>query len=245
VSATGTDAFSASVVEALLPSNGLNVAGKQRTYMESRPPAVDLDTVVIHHISAINWDRKDSGIPQEIKEKYRELAEGLSPDERAFSPELCRAILEAFGFSAHYLIDRDGRIFSLVPENMVAYHAGKSKMPEGDGRESVNGFSIGIELVALHPDNYERLEQREGGEGYTDAQYRSLQHLLGGIITRHPVTQIVGHDEIAGEKAMRLGLRTTPKSDPGPDFEWEQIRDSERSPLEALEIEDVGAGSLE
>lgn len=45
--------------------------------------------------------------------------------------------------SAHYLIDRDGKIDNLVPESKRAWHAGKSYWH----KDSVNGSSIGIELV--------------------------------------------------------------------------------------------------
>src|SRR5262245_37372963 len=47
--------------------------------------------------------------------------------------------------SAHYTIDRDGTTIRHVAEQERAWHAGQSRMK--DGRECVNDFSIGIELV--------------------------------------------------------------------------------------------------
>ena len=44
------------------------------------------------------------------------------------------------GVSAHYLIDRDGRIDNLVPEEKRAWHAGVSHWH----KDNVNDFSIGI-----------------------------------------------------------------------------------------------------
>jgi N-acetyl-anhydromuramyl-L-alanine amidase AmpD len=31
----------------------------------------------------------------------------------------------------------------------------------------------------------------------------------------------VGHDQIAGERAVAMGLRKEPKTDPGPLFDWD------------------------
>ena len=46
--------------------------------------------------------------------------------------------------SAHYLVDEDGRIFTLVDESMRAWHAGKSRWR---GVTDVNSASVGIEIV--------------------------------------------------------------------------------------------------
>lgn len=46
--------------------------------------------------------------------------------------------------SVHFVIERDGSITQMVPTNRRANHAGKSSY---HGRDWVNGFSIGIEIV--------------------------------------------------------------------------------------------------
>ena len=46
--------------------------------------------------------------------------------------------------SCHYLISREGKIFQLVKDDRVAWHAGKSKW---ENFENINDKSIGIELV--------------------------------------------------------------------------------------------------
>ena len=46
--------------------------------------------------------------------------------------------------SCHYLINRDGKIIMMVPENKIAWHAGKSKWKNF---VNLNKNSIGIELV--------------------------------------------------------------------------------------------------
>jgi N-acetyl-anhydromuramyl-L-alanine amidase AmpD len=53
-------------------------------------------------------------------------------------------ILRERGFSYHYLIDRDGSVSECVAPNRVAYHAGTSSGPQGEG---VNEYSIGISFV--------------------------------------------------------------------------------------------------
>jgi N-acetyl-anhydromuramyl-L-alanine amidase AmpD len=46
--------------------------------------------------------------------------------------------------SAHFVVGRDGSITQLVPMNVRAFHAGQSIWK---GRQFLNGFSIGIEIV--------------------------------------------------------------------------------------------------
>ncbi len=43
--------------------------------------------------------------------------------------------------SAHYMVEEDGRVFALVPEDKRAWHAGRSWWR---GREDINSRSIGI-----------------------------------------------------------------------------------------------------
>ena len=87
--------------------------------------------------------------------------------------------------SAHYLIDRRGTIYHLVEDAKRAWHAGLSKLP--DGEEDVNNFSIGIEMV------------RKADEVPTDAQYEALASLLLDLKRQHKAIakdSIVGHDTI-------------------------------------------------
>ena len=46
--------------------------------------------------------------------------------------------------SSHYLVEEDGRVFRLVPEERRAWHAGVSSWK---GETDINGRSIGIEIV--------------------------------------------------------------------------------------------------
>jgi N-acetylmuramoyl-L-alanine amidase len=99
--------------------------------------------------------------------------------------------------SSHYTIDRDGRVIKHVNEDKRAWHAGVSRMP--DGREKVNDFSIGIELVNLN----------DGKDPFPKDQTEVLRRLIQEISTRHPIKFIVSHAEVAwppGRKLDPLGF---------------------------------------
>ena len=57
---------------------------------------------------------------------------------------LDRLVDPAAKVSAHYLVEEDGAVWRLVPEERRAWHAGVSAW---DGMRDINARSIGIELV--------------------------------------------------------------------------------------------------
>jgi N-acetyl-anhydromuramyl-L-alanine amidase AmpD len=87
--------------------------------------------------------------------------------------------------SAHYTVDRDGVLVSHVPEFRRAWHAGVSRMK--DGREHVNDFSIGIELV----------NRNDGSDPFPAAQIEAMRGLIRAIAARHAIRYIVPHYECA------------------------------------------------
>lgn len=103
--------------------------------------------------------------------------------------------------SAHYMIDRDGTVYELVPLPYRAWHAGPS---EWNGKTSCNDWMIGIELIATH------------NSGYTDAQYLALDGLTEQLRSRYGISwdNITGHEDVAPGR----------KSDPGPNFDWNRYR---------------------
>jgi predicted outer membrane repeat protein len=191
-----------------------------------------IDTIVIHHISAINWlDQTFRATFQDQLSQFEKDSgfdvQRATRDDYKFDWRLCKEILELYGYSAHYMIDRDGVIYSLVLERDVAFHAGKSVMPDPDNRENVNDFSIGIELVATHP----RDDPQAAGDpihNYTSLQYEALNKLLLHLCLKYRINErsVVGHDDISGERAVRRGIRATAdvKTDPGPNFDWDRVR---------------------
>lgn len=120
-----------------------------------------------------------------------------------FSAEAVVDLLKQYGFSAHYLIDRSGIVYELVPALMVAWHAGKSYYNKTYG---LNHNSIGIELIGN--DDVE----------FTDAQYESVANLCANLIGRFnsiKTKNIKGHQIVSDSK-----VRKDPKPDPGRMFDW-------------------------
>jgi N-acetyl-anhydromuramyl-L-alanine amidase AmpD len=88
--------------------------------------------------------------------------------------------------SAHFVVDRDGRIVQMVPVQDRAWHAGASQL---DGRSGVNDFSIGIEMVNVD----------DGIQPYPEQQYRSVARIIRLLRTAYsiPNDRIVTHARIA------------------------------------------------
>jgi N-acetyl-anhydromuramyl-L-alanine amidase AmpD len=148
----------------------------------------DVDTIVIHAMSAVNAHPRN---PFSIKE--------------------CINIFVDCEVSSHYIIDRKGNIYCLVPEEKRAWHAGVSQMPPPDNRENVNDFSIGIELIGNEIVRFE------------DEQYAALNFLLNDIKKRHDIKRLIGHQDIATQKLVEKGLRKEAKWDPGKQFDWNRV----------------------
>ena len=100
--------------------------------------------------------------------------------------------------SSHFLIKRKGELIQFVSCLNKAWHAGRSSWKH---KKNCNDFSIGIEL--------------EGSDivKYEDIQYKVLINLLKSLRMKYPVTDIVGHSDIAPGR----------KADPGDVFDWNLI----------------------
>jgi N-acetylmuramoyl-L-alanine amidase len=109
--------------------------------------------------------------------------------------------------SSHYLVDRDGTIYGLVPEHRRAWHAGPSYW---EGATPLNPSSIGIEIVSVP------LGQPEGTEvEFPDVQIVAVENLIADIARRHQVRpdRIIGHGEVQPEG----------RTDPGRLFPWQRL----------------------
>lgn len=85
--------------------------------------------------------------------------------------------------SPHYLIDRDGKIYSMVKEKNIAYHAGESRLP--DGTSGINSRSIGIEIITSLDDAPSALQM--------EAAVNLVKHLQ----EKYPVKYILRHSDVA------------------------------------------------
>ena len=91
-----------------------------------------------------------------------------------------------YGVSAHYVIGRDASIYSLVNEKNVAFHAGKSQLP--NGQTNLNSCTIGIELMTSFD------------EAPTEPQINALTLLVNDIKARNKIEYVLRHSDIAPER---------------------------------------------
>ena len=88
--------------------------------------------------------------------------------EDPYNMDLVRGIFEDYEVSVHYIIDRDGTVRCYIPENLVAYHAGKGTWDDNpDYTNRLNDYAIGIELVAIG-------SEKDMAQYLTESQYRQL-----------------------------------------------------------------------
>ena len=106
--------------------------------------------------------------------------------------------------SCHILINQKGKIYRLVKDNRVAWHAGKSCWGK---YKNLNTNSIGIELV--------NKGHRLGYTSFKKKQLLALIKICKNFIRRYKIKKInlVGHSDVAP-------LR---KIDPGEKFPWKKL----------------------
>lgn len=177
------------VIESAVEDSGWLVSARriESPNCDDRPEGVATELVVIHNISLPPGQFGGAGILDLFSNR-------LDPAAHPYYETI-----KDLRVSAHFLIRRDGELIQFVSCDQRAWHAGLSSWR---GRERCNDFSVGIEL--------------EGTDDapFTEAQYDRLNALLGALYRRYPVTDVVGHSDIAPGR----------KTDPGPYFDWERVR---------------------
>jgi len=106
--------------------------------------------------------------------------------------------------SSHFLINQNGKVYRLVQDNRIAWHAGKSCWGK---YKNLNKNSIGIELVNKgHQFGYTNFKKK---------QLLSLIKICKSLVRKYKIKKrnIIGHSDIAP-------LR---KIDPGEKFPWKQL----------------------
>ncbi len=135
--------------------------------------------------------------------------------------------LKERGLSYHYIIDKDGTIYQLVPENKMALHAGCKGKEEGTCEIGYNSKSIGIALVNCgyqDESNNCKAEQNkiinipykghDKWEQYTQEQISSLAKLIADIEKRNNLLTeqgTINENIIINHSDVDKG-----KTDPGP-----------------------------
>jgi N-acetylmuramoyl-L-alanine amidase len=148
--------------------------------------------VILSHPSPNFGERRGRGRVELIVLHYTAMQSCAEALER-----LCDPVAEV---SAHYLIDRDGTVLSLVDEGARAWHAGAG---DWRGEGDVNSRSIGIELA------------NGGQEPFAERQMAALEGLLASVLARHELGPgaVIAHSDMAPDR----------KCDPGPRFDWRRL----------------------
>ena len=109
--------------------------------------------------------------------------------------------------SAHYVVEEDGRVLALVPEERRAWHAGRGVW---QGETDVNSASIGIEIV--NPGH------EFGYRPFPEVQIARVINLVADIRTRWtvPDARIIAHSDLAPDR----------KQDPGELFPWRRLAEA-------------------
>lgn len=98
--------------------------------------------------------------------------------------------------SAHYVIDRDGKVVQMVGLDDIAWHAGDS---EWEGQHGCNRFSLGIELVNLN----------DGKQDYPREQVNACLAITLALSGYYGlgISNVVGHKDISpGRKSDPNGF---------------------------------------
>ena len=145
-----------------------------------------------------NFDAR-TALPDMIILHYTGMPTGQTALERLRDP--------AAKVSAHYLVEEDGRVFALVPEERRAWHAGVASWR---AETDINGRSVGIEIV--NPGH------EFGYRDFPDAQVAAVIALLTDIRSRWTIADafILGHSDVAPAR----------KQDPGERFPWRRLAEA-------------------
>jgi N-acetylmuramoyl-L-alanine amidase len=148
--------------------------------------------VILTHPSPNFGERRGRGRVELVVLHYTAMASCAEAVGRLCDP--------ATEVSAHYVIDTDGAVLSLVDEGARAWHAGAGAW---GGEGDVNSRSIGIELA------------NRGFEPFPEAQIAALEGLLRGVLDRYalPPQAVIGHSDMAPDR----------KGDPGSRFDWRRL----------------------
>ncbi|MEN9888135.1 MAG: hypothetical protein RL559_172 [Pseudomonadota bacterium] len=152
-----------------------------------RPPQACIDLVVVHSISLPPGQYGGDAV-QAL------FTNTLDWDAHPYYQQI-----RGLEVSAHFYIQRDGRLWQFVSADERAWHAGRSSWR---GRENCNDDSIGVELEGLEGDRFEA------------AQYDTLARLCQALAQRYPIAHIAGHEHVAPGR----------KQDPGPGFDWPRLQ---------------------
>lgn len=158
---------------------------KHRHGIEQTQPTIQPKMVVVHWTAIPTFDKS-----------FLAFNSSALPNARK---ELQNA--SQLNVSAHYLIDRDGTVYHLMPDTLLARHV-----------IGLNYCAIGIENVG------------DGGKNpLTEKQFRANYLLIKQLQKKYKIEYLIGHHEYTKFKGSKIWKETDPnyqtvKSDPGDEF---------------------------
>lgn len=160
-------------------------------YLEQRYGLVQEEPTITPKMIVLHW----TVIPT-LTKSFQAFEQATLPNWR---PEIKN--VSGLNVSSHFLVDRDGTIYRLLPEQIMARHV-----------IGLNHCAIGIENV--------------GGEQdlpLTKAQLRSNIWLVKYLASKYAIDYLIGHYEYTKFEGHPLWLEVddsyrTEKTDPGEDF---------------------------
>lgn len=162
-----------------------------RAYMKDRYGIVQDDIEITPRMVVLHWT-----VYETLEASYAAFEYPTLPDWR---PDIEN--ISGLNVSAHFLVDRDGTIYRLMPETYMARHV-----------IGLNHCAIGIENVG-------------GTENtpLTKAQLESNINLVKYLADKYPIEYLIGHYEYTRFEEHPLWLEVdegyrTEKTDPGPEF---------------------------
>ncbi len=178
-----------------------------RQYMKERHGMSTGQATIVPRMVVVHW----TAIPT-LEKSFQAFVDSKLPSHREGI-----ASASSLNVSAHFLVDRDGTVYQLLPETTFARHV-----------IGLNHSAIGIENV---------------GDGnklpLTSEQLDANVKLIQQLASRHPIEYVIGHHEYQNFIGHPLWKETDPnylteKSDPGDEF-----MSAIRSRLQNLTLKDV------
>ncbi len=167
-----------------------------QAHVQLPDPWIDPGFNQIIWLSSPNFDPRPAGVTPDTVVIHSTVIPTLKETVALFLKEESQV-------SAHFTIGKDGSIVQQVSTFERAWHAGVSL--DSEGRERVNAFSVGIELVNLN----------DGKDPYPEHQIQALDNLLHVLVRRFPIRYFTSHEAIAQPK----GRKSDPKG-----FPWDRLR---------------------
>lgn len=117
------------------------------------------------------------------------------PDGATADNEVAYLQRPDIGVSYSYYVAKDGRIWQLVPDEFVSWHAGESGWAEGHQLwNGLNAYSLGIGLESHNSE----------AEEYREKQIEMARWLCQGLMLRYNITagRVLTHREISAPRKI-------------------------------------------